>query len=78
MAVLLVTAGTVLERYQFVSTTAASTNADGSSNYQKDVVNRGSNYIRINNAQTSGNFALTNGAKGERTTANVNSAHRCV
>ena len=69
------TAGTVLERYPFVSTTVGATNADGSSNYQKDVINRGSNYIRINNAQTSGNFALANGAKGERTTGNVGTAH---
>jgi len=69
------TAGTVLERYPFVSTTAGATNADGSSNYQKDVVNRGSNYIRINNAKTSGDFGLSGGAKGTRSTGNVNDAH---
>lgn len=68
------TAGTVLERYPFVSSTAGATNADGSSNYQKDVVNRGSNYIRINNAQTNGSFALSNGEKGERTLAKVKDA----
>ncbi len=42
------TAGTVLERYAFVSSSSSATNADGSTNYQKNVINRGSNYVRVN------------------------------
>ena len=44
------TAGTVLERYAFVSSSSSATNADGSTNYQKSVINRGSNYVRVNSA----------------------------
>lgn len=44
------TAGTVLERYAFLSNQAGSTNADGSSNYDKDVINRASNYIYLANS----------------------------
>jgi len=44
------TAGTVLERYPFVSGQAGATNADGSSNYDKDVINRASNYIYLANS----------------------------
>jgi len=39
------TAGTILEKYAFLSTTAGAKNSDGSTNYYQDVINRGSSYI---------------------------------
>tara|TARA_R110000796_G_scaffold43873_3_gene107512 strand:- start:597 stop:2201 length:1605 start_codon:yes stop_codon:yes gene_type:complete len=42
--------GAVLERYAFVSSDASAINDDGSTNYEKNVINRSSNYIRINDA----------------------------
>ena len=41
------TAGSVLERYPFVSTSSTATNTDGSSNYMKEVINRASSYVRM-------------------------------
>ena len=49
-------AGAVLERYAFVSGVPSATNADGSTNYQKNVINRSSNYIRINDALDSNEY----------------------
>jgi len=58
-------ANTVLERYPFVSATTSATNADGSSNYMKDVINRGSNYIWMNNVvDSTGSHSLTGGTIG--------------
>ena len=60
------TAGTVLERYPFVSATAGATNADGSSNYMKDVINRGSNYIWMNEVvDSTGSYSLVGGTTGD-------------
>ena len=39
------TPSSVLERYPYSSKNTSATNADGSSNYMKDVINRASNYI---------------------------------
>lgn len=44
------TAGSVLERFPFVSSSSTAQNADGSSNYEKDVINNQSNYVWINGA----------------------------
>ncbi len=41
------TAGTVLERFPFVSVNDGAVNADGSSNNMKEVINRASSYIRM-------------------------------
>ena len=41
------TAGSVLERYPFVSVSSTATKSDGSSNYMKEVINRSSSYIRM-------------------------------
>ena len=58
-------AGTVLERYQFVSTDAAATNADGSTNYQVNVVNRASDWIRLGQSlESDGSYSLTGGLNG--------------
>jgi phage tail sheath protein FI len=69
------TAGTILERYAFVSSDSSATLADGTTNYEKNVINRGSNYIRVNAAlDSNGAYSLANGADGTRTTANVQTA----
>lgn len=41
------TAGTVLEVYPFVSVNSDAKNADGSTNYALDVINNGSEYVRM-------------------------------
>jgi phage tail sheath protein FI len=41
------TPGTILERYAFVSLASDAKNADGSTNYIKDVINNGSSYIYL-------------------------------
>ena len=66
------TAGTVLERYAFVNSSSSATLSDGSTNYEKDVINRGSSYIRVN-AELDSNAALSlqDGANGNRTTSNI-------
>ena len=43
------TAGTILERYELLSTTAGDKKYDGSSAYYKDVINNASNYILVGN-----------------------------
>lgn len=58
------TAGTVLERFAFVEDDSAATNTDGSSNYVKDVVNRGSNWVRVAGGLDSGDWSLASGADG--------------
>ena len=61
------TAGEVLERYPFVSGLSTATNADGSSNYFKEVINRASNWVRINShalADSAGNISLVGGLDG--------------
>jgi phage tail sheath protein FI len=68
------TAGTVLERYPFVSSTSTAVNADGSSNYEKEVINRSSNYIRMNGVISSsgtknGAYSLTSGNNGAAVSA---------
>jgi len=66
------TAGTVLERYSFVSSSSSATLADGSTNYEKDVINRQSSYIRVNDAlDSNASLSLASGADGTRTTANL-------
>ena len=70
------TAGTVLERFPFVSTSAAATNTDGSSNYLKTVIDRSSDYIWINQVGTewdsTGSKSLAGGLNGAiSTTASV-------
>jgi phage tail sheath protein FI len=70
------TAGTVLERFSYVSSSTSATLADGSTNYEKNVVNRQSNYIRVNAATLDSNAAISlqSGANGTRTTGNVQTA----
>ena len=69
------TSGTILERYSYVSSSSSATLADGSTNYEKDVINRGSNYVRINDAlDSNGSYSLASGADGTRTTGNIQSA----
>jgi len=59
------TAGTVLERFPYVSATAGATNTDGSSNYMKEVINRQSEYIWMNNVvDSTGSHSLTGGTVG--------------
>lgn len=59
------TAGTVLERFPYVNASSSAFNADGSSNYVKDVVNRNSNYINLNGTLSSSDSAtLAFGANG--------------
>lgn len=61
------TSGAVLERYPRVDATAGTLNADGSSNYMKDVINRGSNYIYMDDALPSGDtgdHSLAGGVDG--------------
>jgi len=62
------TAGTVLERFPFVSTSATATLADGSSNYLKTVIDRSSDYIWINQVGTewdsTGSTSLAGGLNG--------------
>jgi phage tail sheath protein FI len=41
------TPGTILERYAYVSLASDAKNADGSTNYVKDVINNGSSYIYL-------------------------------
>ena len=48
------TAGSVLERYPFVSVSSTATKSDGSSNYMKEVINRSSSYIRMSTHIDSG------------------------
>ena len=70
------TAGTVLERYAYVSSVSGDTLADGSNNYLKDVINRASNYVRINSipsAQAAG-YGLGSGTNGTQSTADLQSA----
>jgi phage tail sheath protein FI len=56
------TAGTVLERYPFVSSSSSATNADGSSNYEKDVINAGSSYVYVNAAlDSNASLSITGG-----------------
>jgi hypothetical protein len=65
------TAGTVLERFPYVSATSSATNADGSSNYMKDVINRQSEYIWMNNVvDSTGSYSLSGGVNSSATTAN--------
>tara|TARA_R110000796_G_scaffold26398_14_gene73448 strand:+ start:808 stop:2409 length:1602 start_codon:yes stop_codon:yes gene_type:complete len=69
------TAGTVLERYEYVSSSSTATLADGSTNYEKNVINRASNYVRINAALDSNDsLSLSSGADGTQTTGNVQTA----
>lgn len=64
--------GSVLERYPYVSTVDSATNADGSTNYLNEVINRKSQYIRIGAALDSADaLSLVNGADGTRTNANI-------
>ena len=59
------TAGAVLERFPYVSATQGAVNADGSSNYMKDVINRGSEYIWMNNVvDSTGSHSLVSGNNG--------------
>jgi len=59
------TAGTVLERYAYVSTVDSAVNTDGSSNYMKDVVNRASNWIYLAGAlQLDDSATLADGTNG--------------
>lgn len=53
------TAGTILERFELLSTTAGDKKYDGSSAYYKDVINNGSKYINVGNTGTS--LDLVNG-----------------
>lgn len=69
------TAGTVLERFPYVSTSATATNADGSSNYLKTVIDRGSSYLWINvvdsagaDWDSTGSHSLTGGSNGTNIT----------
>jgi len=56
------TAGSVLERFPFVSSSSTAQNADGSSNYEKDVINNQSNYVWVNGALDSdADLSLTGG-----------------
>ena len=65
------TAGTVLERFPYVSATSSAANADGSSNYMKDVINRQSEYIWMNNVvDSTGSHSLAGGVNSSATTAN--------
>ena len=59
------TANSVLERFPFVSTSSSATNADGSTNYMNNVVNRSSSYIYLNQLDSeTGAVSLTSGANG--------------
>jgi len=63
------TAGTVLERFPYVSATASATNTDGSSNYMKEVINRQSEYIWMNNVvDSTGSYSLVGGVKSNAST----------
>lgn len=70
------TAGTVLERYPFVSNSPTAVNADGSSNYEKEVINRSSNYIRMNEVLVSsgtknGAYSLAGGIDSASSVTNA-------
>tara|TARA_R110000803_G_scaffold49410_3_gene102656 strand:+ start:995 stop:2656 length:1662 start_codon:yes stop_codon:yes gene_type:complete len=68
------TSGSVLERFPYVNTGATSVNADGSTNYMRNVINRGSNYIYCNvttgadmaahAADSNGEYSFTSGTTG--------------
>ena len=69
------TSGTVLERFAFVSSLSSATNADGSTNYEKNVINRASNYIRVNaELDSNGAYSLSGGVDGSATTGNIQTA----
>lgn len=66
------TAGTVLERYAFVSNQSGSLLADGSTNFETNVINRGSSYIRLNAVLDSdASLSLASGVDGTATTGNT-------
>ena len=59
------TAGTVLETFPFLSTSATAKNADGSSNYSKTVINDQSKYVwSVTPATAAANVSLANGHNG--------------
>jgi hypothetical protein len=59
------TAGSVLEKFPFVSSSTTAVNTDGSSNYWKDVINRTSSFVYLNTVtDSSGNEALSGGDNG--------------
>ena len=65
------TAGTVLETFPFLSTSASAKNDDGSTNYANDVINNNSAYVWAVEALTSptaGDTSLTSGADGSALT----------
>ncbi len=56
-------AGSVLERFPYVSATPTATNADGSSNYMKTIIDRSSEYIWLHKAlDSTGSHSLQGGA----------------
>jgi len=59
------TAGTVLERYPFVSNSSSAVNTDGTSNYMKSVINRQSEYIyATTHVDSTGSKSLLGGVDG--------------
>ncbi len=70
------TAGSVLERFPFVSSSSTAQNADGSSNYEKDVINNQSNYVWVNGALDSdADLSLTGGT--DNTSPTILSSINC-
>ena len=65
------TAGSVLERFPFISSVDSASNADGSSNYMKDVINRQSEYIWLSSAlDSTGTKRLQNGSNSNASIGN--------
>ena len=59
------TAGSVLERFPFVSSLASAENTDGSTNYMKEIINRQSEYIWMNEVvDSTGSYSLAGGTVG--------------
>ena len=67
------TAGEVLERFPFVSSLSSAENTDGSTNYMKEVINRQSEYIWMNEVvDSTGSYSLAGGTVGtDPTTGNI-------
>jgi len=67
------TSGTVLERYAYVSTDTGAELSDGSTNYLKEVINRASDYIRVDAVMDSNaDISLAGGSDGSApTTGNI-------
>lgn len=61
------TAGTVLERFAYVSTTSGTLKADGANNFFKDVVNANSAYVWVAGTIVAGDYALAGGVAGTPT-----------